>query len=250
MVAAALQFMKVDVVDLLVLGLPVAHYLAKKAALEKAMTGSFEVGRKRRVVVARVLVVVQPQGALFDHAQQCGQHASAGRNLVVDAGARTFDWLVTRGLRVITRMSSSVDRGVCDILIAIAERLSAEIREQYRDLEAIDAALRNGGKLEIYQKEYDLRRFLPLIQKVADQAVVSMVQDGSAPAGAGELTMDALIVVALALVVAIVAVVAFAARRAGRSRDSRGEAAWLPRELAGAGIAFCRTDVQVGSAAH
>ncbi len=64
----ALRYMKVDTVDLLVVGLPVAQFLAKRAALQKAMTGTFDVDRKRRIVVKKALVVPQPQGALFWYA--------------------------------------------------------------------------------------------------------------------------------------------------------------------------------------
>lgn len=51
--AGALHFMKVDHVDLLVLGLPVSQYMNRRAELQKAMTGTFDVGRKRKVEVRR-----------------------------------------------------------------------------------------------------------------------------------------------------------------------------------------------------
>lgn len=178
LMAGAMHYMKVDKVDLLVLGLPVAQYLAKKSALERIAGDSFDVGKKRKVKIGRVLVVAQPQGALYAYATQIGSTASIaqGRSLVVDVGSRTFDWLVTRGMKVVTKMSSSVTRGVSDILIGIAAQIAAEIKEDYRDLEAIDLALRTGKCLRIYQKEYDLKRYDTLVQKIADQAVISMVQ--------------------------------------------------------------------------
>ena len=45
----ALHFMKVETVDLLVVGLPVSQYTGKRAALQKAMTGTFHAGRKQRM---------------------------------------------------------------------------------------------------------------------------------------------------------------------------------------------------------
>ena len=174
--AAALHFMKIDTVDLLVVGLPVAQFLAKRSALEKAMTGSFDVGRKRTIVVKKTLVVPQPQGALFWYAMHNGKmDAMQHKTLVMDVGSRTFDWLVTRGMRVIPKMSDSVNRGVSDILRQIAEAIGAEIKADYRNLDAVDAALRTGRILRLYQRDHDLKKFEPLIRKVADQALISVL---------------------------------------------------------------------------
>jgi len=166
-----------------VLGLPVAQYMARRAALEKAMTGTFDVGRRRQVEVRRVLVVAQPQGALYSYAAGTGRLAEVlgQKNLVIDVGSRTFDWLVTRGVKVVARMSHSVNRGVSDILRTVALAIGAEIGEEYRDVEAIDQALVTGKPLRVYQKSYDLKRYAASIEMVADQAVGSMMEllDGS-----------------------------------------------------------------------
>lgn len=87
--AGALAYMKLETIDLLVVGLPVAQYLDKRAALEKLMTGRFAIGRGRHVTVLKTLVVAQPQGALFDFAADAketehpgsgtGRHWHAGR---------------------------------------------------------------------------------------------------------------------------------------------------------------------------
>lgn len=139
---------------------------------------TLDVGRKRKVSLGRVIAVAQPQGALFAYATQLGAPSSVaqGRSLVVDVGSRTFDWLVTHGMKVVTKMSDSVTRGVSDVLLAIAREIGRELKEDYRNLEAIDLALRSGKKLRAYQREYDLKRYDTIVQKVADQAVVAMVQ--------------------------------------------------------------------------
>ena len=64
----ALGMMKVSHIDLLVVGLPVALFAVKKAALEKAMTGKHDVGDGKTVTVAKALAVAQPQGALVHYA--------------------------------------------------------------------------------------------------------------------------------------------------------------------------------------
>jgi plasmid segregation protein ParM len=64
----ALAMMKVGTIDLLVVGLPVAALAAKKAALEKAMTGTHHVGGGRTVTVRKAFAIAQPQGALVYYA--------------------------------------------------------------------------------------------------------------------------------------------------------------------------------------
>jgi plasmid segregation protein ParM len=177
LMAGALHYMKADRVDLLVLGLPVAQFQAKRAVFKKSMTGTFDVGRRKKVAVSRVLVVAQPQGALMDYATQRGVESIAnGRTLVIDVGSRTFDWLVTRGLKVLGTMSSSVPRGTHAVLSAIAKQISEDFGEQFHHFEEIDEALRAGRAMRIYQQDYELRRFDKLIQAIADQAVMAMVQ--------------------------------------------------------------------------
>ena len=172
----ALNYMKVETIDLLVVGLPVSQFLARKAALQKAMTGTFELSKKRRIVVRRVLVFPQPQGALFWYATQNGGLDNMQlKTLVMDVGSRTFDWLVTRGMRVVPKMSDSANRGVSDILRHIADAVGAEIKEDYRDLDAVDAALRSGRILRLYQRDHDLKKFDPVIKKIADQALTSVL---------------------------------------------------------------------------
>src|SRR5205085_8458187 len=77
---------------------------------------------------------------------------------------------------VITRMSDSVTRGALDVAIEIAARIAAELGEDFRDLEAVDTALRTGKALRVYQKEYDLKKFDDLVQMIANQAVSAVVQ--------------------------------------------------------------------------
>jgi plasmid segregation protein ParM len=174
-VAGALHFMRVDRVDLLVLGLPVAQYMGRRTELARAMTGTFDLGRTRTVEVRQVLVVAQPQGALYDTLGHAGtEGAKEGKSLVIDAGSRTFDWLVTRDNRVIGKMSHSVNRGVHDMLIKIAAAVADEVGEDYRNLEAVDRALREKKPLRAYQRSFDLRRFDAMIQKIADQAVAEV----------------------------------------------------------------------------
>jgi plasmid segregation protein ParM len=174
----ALGMMKVGAIDLLVVGLPVAALSAKKAALEKAMTGKHEVGGGRTVTVRKALAVAQPQGALVYYASlhQKLKAIEQEQSLIIDPGARTFDWLVAKGMRLVQKKSHSLNRGMFDVLQAIAAEISADIGTPYRDFDAIDLALRTGKSPMIYQKPYDIAPLMPMARTIAQQAVSSMMQ--------------------------------------------------------------------------
>ena len=174
----ALGLMKLDYIDLLVVGLPVAAFAAKKGALEKAMVGIHEVGGGRAVTVRQALAVAQPQGALVYYASlhQKIQTIANEQSLIIDPGARTFDWLVTRGMRLVQKKSHSINRGMFDVAQAIASEISEDIGTPYRDFDAIDLALRTGKNPVIYQKTYDISRLMPIAHTIARQAVSSMMQ--------------------------------------------------------------------------
>lgn len=174
----ALSLMKVPRIDLLIVGLPVALFTLKKAALEKAMTGDHPVGGGKTVTVLKAMAVAQPQGALVQYAAEHEKMATIGteQSLVIDPGSRTFDWLVTRGMRLVQKQSNSINRGMSDVLRLLAAEISKDIGTPYRDYDAIDLALRAGKAPVIFQKPYDMKRHLPLAESVAQQAVSTMRQ--------------------------------------------------------------------------
>ena len=174
----ALSMMKVPHIDLLVVGLPVALLALKKAALEKSMVGTHQVGAGRAITVHKALAVAQPQGALVHFAAEHEKMATIGneQSLVIDPGSRTFDWLVCRGMRLVQKQSSSINRGMSDVLRLLAAEISKDIGTPYRDYDAIDLGLRTGKAPIIFQKPYDMKRHLPLAESVAQQAVSTMRQ--------------------------------------------------------------------------
>ena len=179
----ALSMMKVPHIDLLIVGLPVALFTLKKAALEKAMVGIHQVGGGKTVTVAKAMAVAQPQGALVHYAAEHEkiETISTEQSLVIDPGSRTFDWLVTRGMRLVQKQSHSINRGMSDVLRLIAHAITKDIGTPYRDYDAIDLALRSGKPPVIFQKHYDMKHLMPLAESVADQAVSSMKEWLEAP---------------------------------------------------------------------
>jgi len=179
----ALSMMKVQHIDLLVVGLPVALLAVKKASLEKAMTGRHDVGGGKVITVGKALAVAQPQGALVHFASTHQKMTSIGNelSLIIDPGSRTFDWLVARGMRLVQKQSYSFNRGMSDVLRLLATEITKEIGSPYRDYDAIDLALRTGKNPVIFQRPYEMKRLLPLAETVAEQAVSTMKEWIEAP---------------------------------------------------------------------
>ena len=174
----ALRMMKIDTIDLLVVGLPVSAFAAKKAALEKLMTGRHDVGGGKTVVVRKALAMAQPNGALIDYATQHDKVEAMEHehSLVIDPGSRTFDWLVARGMTLSHKQSHSVNRGVSNMLQLIADDISEEIGQPYTNLDNIDLALRAGKSLSVYQRHYNPARMRPMVEIIAKDAVAAMMQ--------------------------------------------------------------------------
>jgi len=184
LVRGALAYMKLAAVDLLVVGLPVTTFEMRKAALSKRLTGEHPIRDGKLVLVNEVKVLAQPHGALIDYALSDArtQALRSQRNLIIDCGARTFDWLVTQGLKIVDQRSHATDRGMYDVLHILAAEIGKRFNSQYHDYERLDVALRTRTNPLVFGKEYDLAPHLPLAKKIAQEAVTVMrryVQDGS-----------------------------------------------------------------------
>lgn len=178
----ALHYMKVRHVDLLMVGLPVATLKLRKSVLnlEKRLQGTHSLGKGGEVTVAEVKTLAQPAGALLQYAfeQQRVAQLRRERNLIIDPGRRTFDWIVTDGMAIIDKRSHSLPRGMFDVLQVIAQGVSMAMQVDYREYEAIDEALRKSSKhpsLTLFGEKYALGRHLPMARKIAEQAVAEMM---------------------------------------------------------------------------
>jgi len=184
LVRGALAFMKVVTVDLLVVGLPVTTFEMHKAALGKRLTGQHPFRDGKVVLIKEVKVLAQPHGALIDYALSDArmQALRRQRNLIIDCGARTFDWLVTQGLKIMEQRSHATNRGMYDVLQVLAAEIGRRRNIQFYDYERLDLALRTRTNPLVCGKEYDLAPHLPVARKIAQDAVTVLrryVQDGS-----------------------------------------------------------------------
>ena len=67
------------------------------------------------------------------------------QSLVIDPGSRTFDWLVTRGMRLVQKQSHSINRGMSDVLRLLAAEISKDVGSPYRDYDAIEKTMITQG---------------------------------------------------------------------------------------------------------
>jgi plasmid segregation protein ParM len=186
LVRGALRLMHVDEVDLLVVGLPVALFREREAALTRRLLGAHPTGPGAAVRVRAVKVLAQPVGALLsamiEHASL--RHLQGARALVVDAGWRTLDWIVTSSPRILDKRTDSVSKSMFDVVDAMARAIARDLGVQMSpfDYARIDEALRKKEPTRFFGKPFPLEPYLPLGQRIADEAVTALrrlVQGGT-----------------------------------------------------------------------
>lgn len=157
LVYGALSQMDVDdYIDLLVVGLPVSLMGSKRKALEERLAGTHSV-MGRDIAIKKVVAVAQPLGGFMSFASESTDIAelAVSRNLLIDPGFFTVDFIASTGLREIKGYSGSHPSGVSAYLKGIAKALSEELNEPYTNITNIDQGLRT-GRFKLYGHDVDL----------------------------------------------------------------------------------------------
>lgn len=160
---AALLMMKgSDVIDLLVLSLPVNNMI--RANDLKAMAVGEHLINDKKVVVKNVWVLCQPLAGYLSYANDIGQEAynelKEQSVLSLDFGFSTADWLVSRGLKINERKSGAVDMGMSLVL----EESMAVLKKAFVNLDSIpmhiidEAFWKHPGYIKISGKRYPFPR--------------------------------------------------------------------------------------------
>ena len=186
LVLGALAYTGEVEIDGLVLGLPLTTYEAKRSQLEAAFTGTHKIGPKT-VEIHAVSVVPQPLGGFYDYSVTNGMTGALQheRNLVIDPGYFTLDWVVSEGTQPIDPRCNAVnDSGVSAILSAVRQAIERDIDADPGDISGIDEALRTGRSLKRYGKEVKIDRYKPLVKQLADGAVNKLI---SGAGGIGDI---------------------------------------------------------------
>lgn len=178
LIRGCLHFINEPVIDLLMVGLPLTTYKAKKAALRNLLLGDHRLGGKRQTRVKDVLVVPQPAGALFYLLDKHGHFASLrkDRSLVIDPGYLTLDFVAARGTEFLPQYCGAHEGGVSSILRRIAERVNAQFGTRITEYLDIDEAIMGNQPLRVGGHAVDLRPYLPAAEELAHTAVNYMDQ--------------------------------------------------------------------------
>lgn len=185
-VRGALRQMRVPRVDLLMVGLPVSLFKKHRLGLEKRLQGEHDLGDNKCIHVARVKAMAQPMGAFLSYAVPHSQRDTMlrERNVIVDPGWRTFDWVVTQSLKVLDKRSDAVNKGMFAVVQAIADTIGNELatRLSMFDYERIDSALRARSAPKFFGHPLDLGPYVESGRRVVREAITEMrhvIQDGS-----------------------------------------------------------------------
>lgn len=170
------------IIDLLVVGLPVSNLYNSEKLIDilkgKHKINDFDVN------VKEVLVIPQPLGGLY-HCLSLDKEEfefiKEERNLIIDPGFLTFDFIMTNGDKVIETKSDAHPGGVTKILKSIAESISNKTGKKYDNYSAIDRGLRK-RKIKVSGKIEDLAEHIKNTLPVIESSVTYMqniVGDGS-----------------------------------------------------------------------
>ncbi len=181
----ALYYIGEQVIDLLVVGLPLSNMQAA-AKLKSLMVGTHRVNAELTVEVKDCLVLPQPLGGLYYCLSQGKEREDfefleEEMNLVIDPGFLTFDFLLSNGEKVIENRSNAHTGGVSKVLRSIAESISNKFGTKYDNLSAIDKGLRR-RKLKINGEVESLEEHIKNTKSVLEGSVNYMkniVGDGS-----------------------------------------------------------------------
>lgn len=168
----ALSYMHASQIDLLVVGLPVSLLPSKADYLKQRLQGVHPVANGKTVIVDKVLVLAQPLGGFIHYSLTHGLYNQIrqSKNLVIDPGFFTMDWVLANGIQPIPRRCGSFAGGMHTVLRRLAQAISDEHQVNFDDYGALDRALRD-GELRLFGNTIDLAKYIPYAKPAVDEAV-------------------------------------------------------------------------------
>lgn len=178
----ALAHMGKPFIGVLSLGLPLTTFRLYGAHLRQAWSGAIEVpdpenpGLTKWVEIRQVLVLPQPIGALAAASQDGAIVPSRGHTLIVDVGYFTCDWVLTTSDKTILHSrSGALQGGIAAVVRQLTAGLEREVRRPIQNTAMIELALREGGSVQLFGKEYPLAMFRDQTDATVDAMVAEMV---------------------------------------------------------------------------
>ena len=187
LIRGALFYMRQDVIDMLVVGLPVNTIDTYHDILMQRLVGEHPVpvmirgkdelwvptNETKTVMVKKVKVKAQPVGAFFDYSirNKLYNDMRTQMNLIIDPGFFTLDWVVAKGIKVLRARSDALPGGMSAILKAMAESIGSKIDAQITDVAVLDDAIRFGKQPKFYGKPFDMTEDIRIGKEKARQFV-------------------------------------------------------------------------------
>ena len=195
LVLGALHYMFLSIeqnhIDLLVVGLPVDKMKDHKEYLIELLKTTHELPNERVVEIKDVKVFAQPLGAFFnfmyspDEKDNLSFHqVKSQRNLVIDPGMFTFDWLLIENMKGVDEQSGSSEQSMSRIITALSKKISADNNNANKEtvFQILDNAFRKGTTPRVFSKDIDLDKYMQFADPVINQSVdllVRSVNDGA-----------------------------------------------------------------------
>ncbi len=168
----ALYYMDSDSIDLLVVGLPVSYMDTKAEFLRELFVGTHTVMGKTKEV-KDIHVIPQPIGGFMSTVQAKNLSPAivkAQRNLLIDPGFFTVDYVAARGMKEINSISGSPPYGMHTLINRICELISKDLNIIYDNISSVDEGLYTGN-FTLYGKKIDLKKYAKKASSVFQPAI-------------------------------------------------------------------------------
>lgn len=159
-------------IDCLTVGLPLTTWTTQRESLREQILGVHEIphpsskdpGSRLSVEVCEVIVLPQPLGAFYNYTVPNGYYDQFRNemNLIVDPGYGTVDWFLSMGVRPQHQRCGAYTGGVSLVLNAVADAISADLRNVPTFMNQLDLALReNKPIVKVDGKDVELAAYRP-----------------------------------------------------------------------------------------
>ncbi|MBD2222765.1 hypothetical protein H6G33_38280 [Calothrix sp. FACHB-1219] len=169
------------VIETLVLGLPINTWRQYNKSLAARIEGDHLLGTitsehpKRLVHVKKVVVIVQPLGALYQYGIATSSDPLPGWTMVLDAGGGTLDWFVSQRLQPNWPRSGAHAKSMLACCYAIADKINPEWKDQADIVGRIDFAVRTKSEyFEVQGVKYPIEQYRPAVDAVLRESVNKM----------------------------------------------------------------------------
>ena len=174
---AGMTLAGVNLIDLLVVGLPVHHFEDKayRDRLRTLLNGAHQVSLKRRVEVSRVVVVPQPIGAVLDAMQWYAEPTLLEEEtiLTLDPGYFSTDWaMIQPGLRYAKESSNSSLNAMSRLIESARTEIAKDFGMAPSQTQVEDAIRQGRKQLRVFSDVVELAPYLETAaQSVAVQSL-------------------------------------------------------------------------------